>query len=586
VTAVLIAGALIASQFLAAQQPTNLQVDQTTSPTTVIDNRPTFRAQNNLPGGAANRFQIEVTTPGDPGFLAPLWSSTAPNTGTNFPGNLTVPFGTNTNSDVPYGQGTANLSTLPWFHWNTSYLWHVQFGRNNTWSGFSANASFSMAAPTITINQQTNNGDPNVDSWRFIGVPIAFGTTVPATELLSDVPLLYRLDEPSRTWIQMTSSDVLKGGVGYLAWCSPTTVLNLSQGSVLAGLPPVTNGSGSTTTPSYMITDTTPNSPISFTTLGAATGQEITDGVGVNGYRGNCLFANPFGSPLSWTSSTTPPGPTFGQVARLNISYAMYKWDGAQYVTYNGATGVGTAGEMIDPFQAVGIWIQATGYQLWINTPPPANGGIQKATAHTASAPTPPTLNPDSWHLMMEARSGAALDTENAFGIDPAASDDWDVRDSEEPGPGTATWVNVYFDHRNDFATYPRKYTHDFRKTPMNAGSQVSWTFTVDGNTNLPATLTFPNLSDINPGDWKFTLEDPAQSTTVVIVPSTSYDTLPVNGPSTLTLHATRLTDSPSNAPGSTSKSGGSSCGLLGPEGLLLAAWILARRAGRMRLTA
>jgi hypothetical protein len=186
---------------------------------------------------------------------------------------------------------------------------------------------------------------------------------------------------------------------------------------------------------------------------------------------------------------------------------------------------------------------------------------------------------------MMEARSGTAIDTENAFGIDPAADDAWDIRDSEEPGPGTATWVLVSFDHRSDWTKYPRKYTHDFKKTPSKAGDQVVWTFTVDGNTGLPATLTWPNLSDIPAGDWKFTLEDPANSATVDLSSAGSYDTLPVNGPSTMTLRATRLTDAPVAPASNGGGGGGGSCGLLGPEGLLLAGWILARRGSKMRRT-
>ncbi|HEV3029496.1 MAG TPA: hypothetical protein VG457_18095, partial [Planctomycetota bacterium] len=506
--------------------------------------------------------------------------------GTTLPGTGTVIDG-GTSPAIPYGTGTANLLTLPLMDWNQTYLWKIMFGNKNTWnSSFSATAQFTMAAPTQTISQHQNNGSPTANSWRFIGVPIPVGTTVPATELLSTVPLLYKLDEPSRTWIALGGGDVLEGGRGYLGWCSPTTVLNLTQGKVTAGIPPVKNGAGATTTPSYDYLNT-----FSYTTYAVPVGQEITDNVGANGYAGNNLFANPFYAPISWKSSTTngPPAVgTFGQVARLNISYAMYKWDGTQYLTYNGVSFAGTAGEWIEPFQAVGIWVQAANPDLWVDTPPPLGPPAEKpARWHPAGPAVPAPPDPDSWNLRMEARSGASLDTENVFGIDPQADDAWDIRDSEEPGAGTPTWVLVYFDHRSDWTKYPRKYTHDYRQTRFHAGDQVVWNFTVDGNTNLPATLTWPTLGAVPTGDWQLTLEDPAQSAVVDLSQAASYDTLPVNGPSILTLRATRLKDSPTLAAPSGGGSsggggGGGSCGLLGPEGLLLAAWILARRGSRM----
>lgn len=575
--------AFLASVFLATQtEPTNLLTDGATSPPRVSDHRPQLSAQNNLTV-AANRWQIQLTTSGDSTFSSPLWSSRAPNRGTGFPGGAAVASGVQSPL-IPYGQGSANLLSLPLLTWNTTYRWRTRFGQGGTWSGFSQADQFTMASPTWSVAQQQNNGDPAALSWRFVGVPIAFGTTVPATVLLGSVQTLYRLDEPTRTWVQLGPSDVLQGGQGYLAWCSPSTVFTLNQGSVTAGIPAVKDNTGATTTPSYDLT-----SDFAFTSLAAPTGQEIPDGVPANSYRGNALFANPYYAPISWRSSTTN-GPPFGDIARLNISYAMYKWDGTQYLTYNGVTLVGAAGEWIDPFQSVGIWVQATPYDLWVNTPAPLNGGVtrlapQKQSVLQRASSPPPAADPDHWHLRIEARSGTALDTENCFGIDPAADDAWDVRDSEEPGPGTPSWVLVYFDHRADWTLYPRKYTHDFRKTRTKAGDEVVWTFTVDGNTNLPATLTWPNLGDIPAGDWHFTLEDPARPAPVDLSLTTSYDTLPVSGPSTLKLRAVRLKDSLVSPPapsGGGGGGGGGSCGLLGPEGVILAVWLYSRRKSRM----
>ncbi len=564
---------------------TTLQTEQATNPASVTDNLPDFRAVNPFSPQSAVAWRIRVTTFNDNPFNSPIWISPVSPAGLPFPGGA-VPSG-QMSSEIPYGTGTANLNSLALLDWGATYRWQIAMGRNtnnnNNWTGWSVTNFFTMALPTSTVSQQPNNGSPSGPSWRFLSVPIQFGTSVPASELLGVVPLLYRLDEPSRTWVQLGSGDVLEGGRGYLGWCTPSTVLNLTQGKVTCGIPATLNGSGATTTPSYLFPDAVnfPTYTFTRTLNGVQTGQEIIDNVPADSYAGNHLFGNPFYAPISWKSSTSAPSAgAYGHISMTNISNAMYKWDGTQYLTYNGLTDTGSAGEWIDPFQAVGIWVLASNYTLSVNTPPPMTGGSQKSMP-VAPASFAPAADPDHWHLMIEARSGAAIDTENAFGIDPLADDAWDARDSEEPGPGSATWVSVYFDHLHDWAKYPRKYTHDFRKTPTHAGDQVTWTFTVDGNTGLPATLTWPNLSSIPAGDWKFTLEDPATSALVDLSTASSYDTQPVNGPSTLMLHATRLKDSPTPASGD-GGSGGGNCGLLGLEGLLLAGWMLARRRCRL----
>lgn len=553
--------------FLSAQEITDLEVEQQSAPPSVDDHRPDFRARN-MSGRTANRFQIQVTT--DPSFASIThWDSPPPGGGMQFPNVATVGNGV-MSPEIPYGHGSS-LFSVPMLDWNKTFFWRVRFRRNNnTWTNFYS-SQFTMAAPAISVSQQPGNGSAAGDSWRFIGVPIAFGTTVPATELLDDVPLLYRLDEPSRTWIPMQPGDVLEGGRGYLAWCSPTTVLDLSQGKVTPAPPPVLDNGGATTTPSYRLDNT-----FSFTTHSQPVGQEITDGVPANEYRGNHLFVNPFYAPLSWRSSTTN-GPPYGHVARAGISYAMYKWDGTQYKTYNGVTNIPPGDEWIAPFQAVGIWVQDANHTLWINAPPPMSGGPQK-TASVAGFVTP---DPDRWALILEARSGTALDTQNAFGVDPEADDAWDVRDSEEPGAGTDPWVLVSFDHRSDWTVHPRRYTHDFRRTPLTAGSQVIWTFTLDGNTNQPATLTWPNLGELPASDWRWVLEDPGAGVEVDLSQAASYETPAVNGPRTMRLRAERRAASPSLSGGGSSSGGGDSCGLVGPELLLLAALFRRRRRGR-----
>jgi hypothetical protein len=465
--------------------PSNLEVERTAAPASVGDNTPDFRAM--VTGAQATRYRIQVQK-GTTNIWSRGWTAmTATNPGAYCP-------------EIAYAGGTALL-------WNTPYRWRIGFANTRTgpWSPY---APFTMAAPS-GIASGNGNGSPGGASWRFIGVPIRVGTTVPASELLDDVSVLYRVDEPTRAWVPMASGDVLEGGRGYLAWTAAGAPLDLFQGTVASGVQ---------------------RRSFPYTTLAAPAGQEVIDGVAANSYRGNCLACNPFNAAISW--DTPARG---GHVSRQNISAAYWKWDGTQYLTYNASSRTGPAGPAIAPFQAFGIIALGATNRLSISQPPPTTGA-PKLLAKTL------TPSPNRWGLNLEVRSSTALDTDTVAGIDFESHEAWDERDTEEPGAGTATWVLASFDHK-DWSVNPRSYTHDFRPTPVNAGDEVSWTLTLDGNTNAAATVTWPGVASIPSSEWALTLEDPAAGTSADLLADSSLDVAAVNGPRTLVLRARRLAD-------------------------------------------
>jgi hypothetical protein len=466
--------------------PTNLEVERTPAPTSVGDNTPDFRAIDTV--NPANRYSIQVQR-----GTTTIWNRGATNMTLTNPGSYCP--------EIAYAGGTALL-------WNTSYRWRIRFRNDNLNGPWSPYAPFTMASPA-GLASANGNGSSGGASWRFIGVPIRVGTSVPASELLDDAPTLYRVDEPTRTWIAMGPGDVLEGGRGYLAWTAAGAPLDLFQGTVASGRQ---------------------RRSFPYTTLAVPSGQEALDGVAANSYRGNCLASNPFNASFSWNN--TAQG---GHVARQNISAAYWKWDGTQYLTYNATSRSGPAGPTIAPFQAFGIVVTSATNRLDVNQPPPTTG----APKLPAKSLTP---SPNRWGLNIEVRSSAALDTDTLAGVDFEAQETWDERDSEDPGAGTNPWVLASFDHK-DWTVNPRSYTHDFRATPVNADDEVTWNITLNGNTNATATVTWPDLSSIPSTDWAITLEDPAAGTSADLFVDTSLDVGPVNGLRSLILKARRLTD-------------------------------------------
>jgi hypothetical protein len=470
----------------------------------VGDNSPDFRATNGTGPGEqrADGYRIQVTT----GGFAPPTHWDTPAAGTAMP---QIDPGV-VCQQISYGVvGTAQP-----LNWGATYSWRIQFFRGASAGPFSDPASFMMTASASA--SQNGNGSPSAASWRNVGVPIPAGTTVSAAQLLDDVSLLYRWDEPTRLWVQLSSGDVLRGGEGYMAFCPPGTLLDLSTGQVASG---------------------DQNFKYSYTPLPAATGQEIVEGKGQNAFVGNHFFANPFNVRIDWNDPNR--GGHVNKHPTL-VSRTFHRWDGTQYLTYSSQTRSGSANRFIDPFQAVGI--VALGDTN-------ANLLTVRDPSFSSSAVPPPTgPTPNEWALQVVAQSNGVPDTENFFGVRLDSEDTWDLADGEEPGHGDSSsqpWVLVWVDHTS-WATNPREYTHDFRKTRLNAGEEIVWNFLVDINPQTAVhpdrfvTLTWPNVAQLPLSDWQYFIEDSATGTTTDLSVTPSLQIGPISSPYPLVFRARR----------------------------------------------
>jgi hypothetical protein len=487
--------------------PTALQVDGATNPTAVTRGVPDFTAVHNWTGPApldAVMFQIQVSQDATFATLS-HWNS--PAGGTPFPGAATVAAGLRSPL-LQYGLGGHQGGPVPLLSWNSQYSWRIKF-----WDSGAAASPFSTEPATFqtdspsTLVSANGNGDPGADSYRYLGFPIAIGTTVPASEYLSHLSFVYKWDEPTRQYIQLTAADVIEGGRGYLAYAPPGATLGLAQGSIALGDQPLS---------------------LTYTTLAAPAGPEITEGRPANYYRGAHFVCNPFNKNISWND---PPA---GSVDKTNLSATYFKWDGAQYLVYNSATQLGGAGPTIAPFQAFGVNVLSA-----------TAGADMTFRDVTATPPSPKVAAPsaNSWSLKLVAASGPAQDTENIVGVHPSSDDAWDSRDAEEPGHGAVTWVLLSFDH-SDWTSHPRRYTHDYRKSRYNAGDEVVWTATLETNTGLPVTLTWPNIYEMPTASWTYTIEDPVAGTTTDMLQASSISVATAGGVATVRIHALRIVGS------------------------------------------
>jgi hypothetical protein len=484
--------------------PSALQVESLTNPT-LVGRSPGFTGQHNWTGAVpsdAVSFRTQVSTNSTFSTIT-HWNS--PSSGTLFPGSATVAAGARS-PEIRYGTGGNQSGAVPSLSWNQQYFWRVEFrDALGDASGFSTeSASFRMVSPTTTASSN-GNGIQTAPGYRYVGFPIATGTSVPSNLLLSQCAGGYRWDEATRSWILIGGFDQIEGGRGYIVWTDPGSPLTLVTGSVAQGDQPM---------------------DLSFNVLASPTGTEASEGRPANYYAGSHIIANPYNAPISWDN-----------VGKPNVKTTYRKWDGTQYLIYNSADGLGSAGATIYPFQAFGINLQSStfvGDDIVFHEPPATSFVSLKSMVKAGP-------NPNAWALNIVARSGTAMDSENIVGVNPNAEDGWDPRDAEEPGHGADTWVLLYFDH-NDWAVNPHDYTHDFRKPRFNAGEEIVWTGTLQTNSGAAVTLSWPNHGEMPTGDWQYFIEDPAAGTSVDMSTTTSIQIGPLAGPATVVIRARRLT--------------------------------------------
>ncbi len=179
----------------------------------------------------------------------------------------------------------------------------------------------------------------------------------------------FRWQEPNSKWIELNTppggsgssydppGNDLREGFGY------HVLYNLASGT------PVTKTYSGT----LISTDVSP-SPVTYSSATAN-----PDWVGAN------LVGNPYPCAIDWD---------LGNWGKTNIYESIYVWNGVQYLSYNGTTGIGNlAGGVIPPMQ---------GFYIWVNSGSPHNFRIPTDARIHSSQATYKNNNSDLLKLTLE----------------------------------------------------------------------------------------------------------------------------------------------------------------------------------------
>jgi hypothetical protein len=187
-----------------------------------------------------------------------------------------------------------------------------------------------------------------------------------------------------------------------------------------------------------------------------------------------------------------------GSEARVSMAQARINgWVGYSVWGYTGQGYASTS--RLEPWR--GYWLQVL---------PEAEGGVtlffpEKAAQASRQGPTG-IGKPGTWQVNLVAQAGAALDSENFFGVSPEASRSYDRGYDEAQPPDYRDYVSLSFPHP-EWGRQAGDYARDIRAS---GSPREVWEAVV--RTDLPnteVTVTWPNLREVPP-DIALTLIDPA----------------------------------------------------------------------------
>ena len=157
------------------------------------------------------------------------------------------------------------------------------------------------------------------------------------------------------------------------------------------------------------------------------------------------------------------------------LSRKMYKWNGAAYQSYDGAT-PGMEGSL-DAFD--GIWVAAYKPGIALRLPglaAAAEGDIDGDAPLTGGQPEQP--DPREWNLRLTVESGEQSDPGNLLGRLATARNGKDAHDLEELPPQGDSWLSLLFLNRAWQDEDNWGYTSDFRPA-VRGEPRGTWRFVV-----------------------------------------------------------------------------------------------------------
>jgi hypothetical protein len=124
-----------------------------------------------------------------------------------------------------------------------------------------------------------------------------------------------------------------------------------------------------------------------------------------------------------------------------------------------------------------------------------------------------------AWKLNLFAESGGVRSAPGIVGVNPAATDTYDVFKLEAPPAASSRAVSLTFDH-SDWALKPGKYSVDVRSVGT---AQQKWSMLLNSTVNgEPVTITWPSMATV-PGKYDVVLTDEDAHTTIQMRNQFSY---------------------------------------------------------------
>jgi len=118
-------------------------------------------------------------------------------------------------------------------------------------------------------------------------------------------------------------------------------------------------------------------------------------------------------------------------------------------------------------------------------------------------------LSPESWMLTIAVTTDHAADMTTTLGVDTLASNGFDPRFDypEPPSPPGGDFVSAYFRHAEWNNIIGERYNHDVR-SDLSWGESANWTITVVSSDTGEVTLSWSDILNNVPEDYRFVIED------------------------------------------------------------------------------
>jgi len=130
----------------------------------------------------------------------------------------------------------------------------------------------------------------------------------------------------------------------------------------------------------------------------------------------------------------------------------------------------------------------------------------------------------NQWRLTIAASVENASDLTTALGVEPDATDGFDIRYDfpEPPAPPGGKYIMAYFHHNDWDRRLGRNFNKDVRSY-LDFEEEAEWELTVETSDDEEVTMTWQEIAETIPEDYVVIMEDPQADRTINLLDENSY---------------------------------------------------------------